>query len=103
MCQCVSLVHLFSNATRRFPAYVSRVKTSLETLQAKVIRGSHPDVRFTFTQRVFTDRAQWLAVFTVKTSMLVHGVLEMSRRTAEVDWKVQIHVKSKVVWEDAFV
>ncbi|KAH9956230.1 hypothetical protein BGW80DRAFT_272796 [Lactifluus volemus] len=72
---------------KKFPAYVSRVRTTLETLQAKVIRGSRPD---------------WLAVFTVKTSMLVHGILEMSR-AAEIDREVLAHLRSKAVWAEAFV
>jgi hypothetical protein len=104
MCQCVSWDPLFFNTAHRFPAYVSRVRTTLETLQAKVIRGSHPDVRFIHagTVLVFTYRAQWLAVFTVKTSMLVHGILEMSR-AAEIDREVLAHLRSKAVWAEAFV
>ncbi|KAH9979599.1 hypothetical protein BGW80DRAFT_606890 [Lactifluus volemus] len=71
---------------KKFPAYVSRVRNTLETLQTKVIDGSHPD---------------WMAVLTVQTSMLVHGVLEISR-TPGFDAKVRTHLRSKEVWTDAF-
>lgn len=48
---------------------------------------------------VLTYRAQWALVTTIKTSMLIGGVMETAKATDDV--KTWEHLKSEPVWDAA--
>ncbi|KAI0263560.1 hypothetical protein BC834DRAFT_971251 [Gloeopeniophorella convolvens] len=69
----------------KFPPYVDDVQTPLDNLLLEVTSGAP---------------SQWFTIITIKTSMLVEGVLEIIEEKS-VDADVLNHLKSKRVWQVA--
>ncbi|KAF8266939.1 hypothetical protein EI94DRAFT_1802333 [Lactarius quietus] len=67
----------------QFPKYVVSAVAPLDTLQTQMLSGSLPE---------------WLTVITIKTCMLVQGVLEIILQPG-TNPKVLDHLKSKPVWK----
>ncbi|KAH9058117.1 hypothetical protein EDB87DRAFT_952989 [Lactarius vividus] len=68
--------------SKRFPKYVTSAVTPLDTLQKQMTSGPLPE---------------WLTVITIKTCMLVQGVLEVVLHP-DTDTELLNHLKSKPVW-----
>jgi hypothetical protein len=73
---------IFNDKRIRFPKYVKSAVAPLDTLQSEVISGTLPE---------------WLTVITIKSCMLVQGVLEVILQPG-TDRDVLNHLKSKPVW-----
>jgi len=74
---------IFNDKRIRFPKYVVSAVAPLDTLQTQMLSGSLPE---------------WLTVITIKTCMLVQGVLEIILQPG-TNPKVLDHLKSKPVWK----
>lgn len=73
---------IFNDKRIRFPKYVKTAVAPLDTLQSEVMSGTLPE---------------WLTVITIKTCMLVQGVLEVILQPG-TDRNLLNHLKSKPVW-----
>ncbi|KAH8991458.1 hypothetical protein EDB86DRAFT_2830832 [Lactarius hatsudake] len=71
-----------SFVVKKFPKYVTNAVTPLDTLQEQMTSGALPE---------------WLTVITIKTCMLVQGVLEVVLHP-ETGAELLNHLKSKPVW-----
>ena len=100
--QCV-MDFLVIDLVHRFPTYVNAIKTPLNELQDAVISGSSPAPEVSAyppkSVLVLTYWAQWLMVLTIRTSMLIQGVLEIVKVTTDIE--TRNHLKSEPVWKAA--
>ncbi|KAI0271229.1 hypothetical protein BGY98DRAFT_201365 [Russula aff. rugulosa BPL654] len=71
---------------RRLPSTISNVHANLTHLLDKMTEGS-----------IFP----WLTVFSMKTALLVQGIVNLSMRLTQTDRATRNHLKSKSVWEAA--
>ncbi|KAI9450386.1 hypothetical protein BJY52DRAFT_179428 [Lactarius psammicola] len=75
--------NIFNDKSKKFPKYVTSALAPLDTLQTQMTSGPLPE---------------WLTVITIKTCMLVQGVLEVLFQP-NTTTEVLNHLKSKPVWK----